>query len=394
MVILILPMMYFTREYLPLIIIFFGVITSRVLIKKVDREFSRELEESQEVKNVLLPEKEKYSNLIMTYSGKRENYDFLLKNYLYFIKESGEKNIFKKLLFLFSKFLKGTGYVLSREKGAWKLFQKFGNFKVDIKKFNFDSGIIRELLLYKKMVIVENIDKDYRYNILPGIKNVKSTIAFPLLINYKVAYIIKWDFTEEAAFDYHLIKLLQTLIFIVSNKLNIDNYLAELKYLGTIDSLTQLYDRTELQHRLYYLTKNQRQFNLSLIMLDIDDFKGVNDTYGHLYGDVVLKELSKIIKQSIRLYDVPFRYGGEEFVILLPDTILEEAKVVGERIRKSVQKTKFMVKEKKIHITITLGISQLDNELYTPKKLINAADKALYEGKAKGKNICVLYQKK
>ena len=96
--------MYFTREYLPLIIIFFGVITSRVLIKKVDREFSRELEESQEVKNVLLPEKEKYSNLIMTYSGKRENYDFLLKNYLYFIKESGEKIFLKNCSFCFQNF--------------------------------------------------------------------------------------------------------------------------------------------------------------------------------------------------------------------------------------------------------------------------------------------------
>ncbi len=387
-------MMYFSHAFIPLTIIFIAAIVARIYLKEQKRVALHQVEESNELKNVLMPDLNKYTELINKYSGKRGNYDFLLKNYLYFIKQNNKEKIFKKLLSLFGKYLRGTGYVLFCEKKTWGLYEKYGNGKVDIKNFNFDSGLLREVLLYKKLVIVENIDKDYRYNILPGIKSAKSTIVLPILVNYKVKYIIKWDFSEETLFDYNLIKLLQTLIFIVSNKLNIDHYLSELKYLGTIDSLTQLYDRTELEHRLSDLTKNQRQFALSLIMFDIDDFKKINDTYGHLCGDFVLKELSKIIKQNIRLYDLPFRYGGEEFIILLPDTTLDDAKNIAERIRLAVELNKFEYKGKVVRATITLGVSQLDNEIYTPKKLINAADQALYEGKKRGKNICIIYKRK
>ena len=142
-----------------------------------------------------------------------------------------------------------------------------------------------------------------------------------------------------------------------------------------------------------YLKKN---FNFIIIIGDVDNFKMVNDTYGHRAGDQVLKSIGKILNNSVRNTDIVGRYGGEEFSIILPFTKLTEAKMVAERLRKAVEATHIDVSkvcsaDKNIGVTISLGIAEYkdgDDE----KTLLQKADKALYIAKEAGRNRSEVYE--
>lgn len=131
---------------------------------------------------------------------------------------------------------------------------------------------------------------------------------------------------------------------------------------------------------------------LSILMLDIDFFKRVNDTYGHMAGDMVLTEVAGIIKSCIRPADVASRYGGEEFVVLLDDTTVEQAVVIAERIRTRVQDSVIQYDNQKIQVTISIGVSGFKFDLELAKDLVDRADKALYESKQNGRNRVTVSQ--
>jgi diguanylate cyclase (GGDEF)-like protein len=125
-------------------------------------------------------------------------------------------------------------------------------------------------------------------------------------------------------------------------------------------------------------------------MIDIDNFKALNDTFGHLEGDKVLIEIAKIMKKETRESDIVARYGGEEFVIILSGTDKEGAKVVAERIRNAVENHKFIIKGRKITVTISIGVSTYPLDADMKMEIIRCADKALYQAKGEGKNkVCV-----
>lgn len=167
-----------------------------------------------------------------------------------------------------------------------------------------------------------------------------------------------------------------------------------LEKLSVLDSLTSLYNHRCFQQRLTEEFKRalRYQHNLSLVMMDIDDFKNVNDTYGHQIGDLVLKEVSSIILKSIRSIDIPARYGGEEFAILLPYTPLRGAAALAERIRTNIQNHRFVLDDgHSFHITASFGVSSLWTGSYENEgQLLRAADKALYKAKNIGKNRVVI----
>lgn len=119
--------------------------------------------------------------------------------------------------------------------------------------------------------------------------------------------------------------------------------------------------------------------NLSLLMVDIDDFKSFNDQFGHTFGDEILKKIATTLETTIREEDIVARYGGEEFIIIAPETNKKKAKEIAERIRKAVAHLKN-------HVTVSIGIASFPSDGKTSKKLIEKADKALYESKSKGKN--------
>jgi diguanylate cyclase (GGDEF)-like protein len=157
-----------------------------------------------------------------------------------------------------------------------------------------------------------------------------------------------------------------------------------LQALANVDELTGAFNRRKLQEMLSYEIERTRrnQNNLSIIVFDIDFFKRVNDTYGHPVGDQVLCKLVTIVKQSIRKIDSLYRIGGEEFVILCPDTNNEQVLNLAERIRQSIENTSFDEVEQ---VTISLGVTQF-KESDQQKEFINRADKALYKSKENGRN--------
>jgi diguanylate cyclase (GGDEF)-like protein len=140
--------------------------------------------------------------------------------------------------------------------------------------------------------------------------------------------------------------------------------------------------------------KNKRyQLPFSCMLIDIDDFKHINDNYGHLMGDIVLQELSRIIKANLREVDVFGRYGGEEFLIILPNIEVADAAPVAEKIRTRIAQTRFDCAGDEISITLSLGLLDSTNSQLTKEDdLLQNVDTALYEAKRKGKNCYVIFQ--
>lgn len=169
---------------------------------------------------------------------------------------------------------------------------------------------------------------------------------------------------------------------------------------ATLDALTGLNNRHQFHTRLHSEIANAKRQKTSLccIMTDIDFFKSVNDTYGHAVGDCVLKTVAKAIKKELREYDIPSRYGGEEFTIILPNTSLEEATVVAERLRSQIEKKKINIEDYRIegvssiNVTISVGVSVYNNSMKEPDELYRAADGALYKAKEGGRNRVVVAQ--
>ncbi len=169
-----------------------------------------------------------------------------------------------------------------------------------------------------------------------------------------------------------------------------ETYSKVLQY-ATLDALTNLNNRRQFESRLKQeIAATKRQKNpLCAMMIDIDFFKKVNDTYGHASGDEVLRTVASIIKACLRESDIPARYGGEEFAVLLPFTHIEEAQIVGERLRKAVEAATINIDKLSINVTISMGLAEFTPEL-TGEELFKNADKALYEAKESGRNkVCI-----
>jgi len=157
------------------------------------------------------------------------------------------------------------------------------------------------------------------------------------------------------------------------------------------DHLTGVYNRRYFNQRLEMELKRAERYkrNLSILMIDIDNFKQINDQYGHVEGDEVLKRLVLVIKQNLRNSDILVRFGGEEFVALLPETNSKNAYLAGEKLRTAVEKDMHFQPQnlnKEQKVTISIGVSNYPTDAYSGESLISKADKYLYDAKRQGKN--------
>ncbi|MBI9048735.1 MAG: diguanylate cyclase [Anaerolineaceae bacterium] len=167
---------------------------------------------------------------------------------------------------------------------------------------------------------------------------------------------------------------------------------AKFRNLAVIDSLTGLYNR----HHFYQIGQQEVEratrfdLPLSLLMMDIDHYKSINDNFGHRAGDFVLSHLGILISKAIRKIDIACRYGGEEFVILLPETDLEQAKNVAERIRSSIMEKPVTYEGNEIQVTASIGIVSRKKMNTTVEDLLGLADDAMYQAKEKGRNQVII----
>jgi len=163
---------------------------------------------------------------------------------------------------------------------------------------------------------------------------------------------------------------------------------------ATTDQLTNIYNRAFLMESLDTEFERSKRFNqeYSCILFDIDDFKNINDTYGHQMGDVVINNVAAVAAGLIRSTDIFGRYGGEEFLIIMPNTSIDGATVISEKIRKKIACTDFSYHKNRITCTISLGLS--DSEMGHPVSsddMLYNVDSALYKAKSAGKNVSIVY---
>ncbi|KAA3512150.1 PleD family two-component system response regulator [Agrobacterium rosae] len=162
--------------------------------------------------------------------------------------------------------------------------------------------------------------------------------------------------------------------------------------LAVIDALTGLNNRRYLDNHLKILFNRAvaRERSLSVCITDIDRFKQVNDTYGHDAGDEVLREFATRLRSTVRGADLACRYGGEEFVVVMPDTSVEMASAVAERLRSIIEDKPFVLRSgRELHLTASLGIATNTGSVETPEQLMRQADRAMYEAKSSGRNRVV-----
>lgn len=168
---------------------------------------------------------------------------------------------------------------------------------------------------------------------------------------------------------------------------------AMLQKLSITDELTKIYNRRYVMQRLREELSRAQRYNetISLILIDLDNFKAINDKFGHQVGDSVLTKISALIKKQMRTSDVLGRYGGEEFLIILPNTSIEGSQSLAERIRKSLESNPVNVGRRRITATLSAGVvSYGGNYPSSYEDLIKKADKALYQAKKEGKNrVCI-----
>jgi diguanylate cyclase (GGDEF)-like protein/putative nucleotidyltransferase with HDIG domain len=205
------------------------------------------------------------------------------------------------------------------------------------------------------------------------------------------------DITQRKAAEDQLASAMSDLKFaLASEKVlldELDKRNKELVELSITDGLTGLYNHRFIQERFEFEFKRIKRYggHLSCIMIDIDHFKSVNDTYGHQFGDFVLREIGVIIKQKSREVDICARYGGEEFMIIT-NVMLEYAMKFASKLHSAVESHPFMFNDAAVRITVSIGLADYSDDLKSRHELIQRADEALYQAKGDGRNLIRIWK--
>ncbi len=205
--------------------------------------------------------------------------------------------------------------------------------------------------------------------------------------NFKGVVFIVWK-EREVDFTEHEIKIFGSILSYLSNAITQSVLYEEIMSLAVIDTLTGLYNRRFFDDTFHreFVRANRYRRNLSLVMFDINDFKYINDNFGHLAGDMVLREVSRIIRENIRSIDIPVRYGGDEIILLLPETSKEDAELVVKKIREKLKEWNATspIDGFNGEVTISAGYSDI-KEVKDPEEMVKLSDERMYEDKRKYK---------
>lgn len=249
-------------------------------------------------------------------------------------------------------------------------------------------------------LLVKNVDSDFpafsksklnRYN-------SKSFIISPLRIQDKILGIINiTDREEPEVFTEEDVRLLSLITLLVALQIEKIELLNHIENISTLDNLTGLYNHRYFQERLNQEIDRIQRYRLacSLIILDIDNFRHYNETYGYAMGDRILSEMAPMIKNSVRKVDVVARFGGEEFAVILPDTNIKQSRLVAEKLREKIASSVFAEKRNSslgmVRLTVSAGVAEY-NIRNNKEEFILQVQQALLEAKQKGKNRVCIYR--
>jgi len=223
--------------------------------------------------------------------------------------------------------------------------------------------------------------------------SLKSHLTLPLSKEEEIIGCVSLNSDQTNAFDVQDLQFFSVIVYQMASTLEYFQKLSSMKNIAIYDTLTNIHNRRYFEERLRIETQRSitSKASLSLIMVDIDHFKKINDTFGHPEGDKILREIASLLKSSVRKRDTVARYGGEEFVLILPEVNLEGTSIIAERIRRLIESTPFDAGGVRSNITISMGISNFPiHQPKSDKELVKMADLALYEAKREGRNrVCI-----
>jgi diguanylate cyclase (GGDEF)-like protein len=252
------------------------------------------------------------------------------------------------------------------------------------------EGIIGWVAQHDQPLLANDVGQEPRYYPHPALPDTRSELAVPIHALGKVIGVLDVQSTELDAFDESDLDTLQTLADQLAVAMENAHLYEETQQLAITDGLTGLYNLRYFYEALEKEIQRSERYDrsVSLIILDIDDFKRYNDTYGHLAGDDLLVELARLMSKMTRRTDILARYGGEEFAIILPETETEGAVFAAERLLEKVRGHRFLMQDGQTigRITISLGVATYPDYVDSAKALVDAADKALLKAKRAGKN--------
>lgn len=268
--------------------------------------------------------------------------------------------------------------------------------------FLLNNGLYSTVLKNRQTVSIDDFDQ-YRsqyYLSMPDTpvsNDVHSLVITPLTTSESYCKgLISIEGTMPFQYQGETSQLLATIVSNASVAYQKAFLYQKMEMLATTDGLTMLYNHRTFQDILTEEISRSTRYKrpLSLLLMDIDHFKKFNDTYGHPVGDLVLKEISACIRQTVRSNDVPARYGGEEFTVIIPETDSDSAMIIGDRIRQNIENLVIKNKKDELKVTVSIGCATFTVHAKDKQELINYADIAMYFSKQNGRNQINLYNKK
>jgi diguanylate cyclase (GGDEF)-like protein len=246
-------------------------------------------------------------------------------------------------------------------------------------------------------LLIEDITQDFRFDLekIDSLKEraINSLIISPMSIGDKAIGVLRVESNQKHRFNFEDLRILSVIADLASVAIDRANIFKRVQELAIKDGMTGLYlrgyfiDRLKEEMKRALITQN----SIGIILVDVDLFKRLNDKFGHMVGDIVLKKLSDILKSQIGdAGNVISRFGGEEFIIFIVSSTMQETLKIAQDLRKAVEKTPIIFRRKKINFTISAGIATFPQDAKFLEDLIRKADDALYEAKRTGRNkVCV-----
>lgn len=288
-------------------------------------------------------------------------------------------------------------YLLLAENKELKPVYTKGDMKGYLEKENlqFGQGASGHCAETKQTVLILDTIKDERIFTSGSVKTPGSIIAIPLMKRDQLIGVMTGVKKGKNSFQENEVKIFELMAYQASVALANAQAFKEVEDRAIIDELTKVYNYRYFQQRVQQEVQRAalEGTNLSLMVLDLDDFKQVNDVHGHTVGNSVLIELAQVLRKSVRKYDVIFRYGGDEFVVVFPQTDKQVAHTIGKRILENVASTPFKCSEGlEETLTFSAGIAEFPIDADDHLDLMRKADRIMYVGsKEKGKNKITLY---
>jgi len=288
---------------------------------------------------------------------------------------------------------KGTLHLVARDTGQLQIRAVQGYTDPRIRTFNptdsasFTAVAVRE----RRPLIIHDANANPRTRYvgdIPEIRAISSMIIAPLLLGGRTLGAVSLDAYRRNAFTEADLQLLVTFAATATTAIQNAQLYTEVQKQAITDPLTGIYNRRGFFELGRREVERAHRFGrpLTALMIDIDLFKQVNDTQGHLIGDQVLAGVGSLIENELRQVDLPGRYGGDEFIALLPETDLNNAFQAAERLRKSITQGVYLTENEPVHVTASIGLAELEQPGDTLESLIERADQALYLAKQTGRN--------